>query len=485
MEPQKQPVSIVWKYALVGLKWGIYGGIGLKCLDTFITLLRVNVLVAILFLIAAGICFIPKVGVGVAVVVAFIMSQFTGLNLFLVFLAAALIGSILGALPGMAIGAAIGLVRKRASADTADVPAKSGAVILKSLVLPLIGAIALFSLYFGIVNPWLSRTVLGSDSGPAQETSVATTTHTTTTTIATGTISGRVIDDNKKPIKGVEVTADPGGPGQRQVFVATTDSSGNYKITGINSGEYQIYVQSTGWVTQYWQNANFYSSVKVTSVPVAVTSNITGINFTLEKSGIISGTVTDASGKPLANIGVDIKIANSNTSYLLPTDQNGFFSSQGNNFPLGSYTVSAPDVTRQYSQDDSYITKSEQVTMSAKTPDAKGTNFTLDIGGSISGQVRDENNQPISGVDMSAYVSGVTGPEVSTAWTDTSGHYQIKGLASGNYIISAYLKGWIRQTYQNDNSNSPATVVSVTAPNDKNGIDFILTPSVTTTSSSP
>jgi len=482
MEQQKPPVSIVWKYALVGLKWGIYGGIGLKCLDTFITLLRVNVLVAILFLVAAGICFIPKVGVGVAVVAAFIISQFTGLNLFLVFLAAALIGSILGVLPGMAIGASIGLIHKRASANAANVPIESGPVIVKALVLPLIGAVVLFTLYFGVVNPWLSRTVLGSEAGSAQVTSVETPTRTTTTTIAGGTISGRVIDGNKKPIKGVEVMADPGGPGQRQAFVATTDSSGNYKITGISSGDYHITAEATGWGTQRWQDGSANLSADVVSI--TTTSNLTGINFTLGKSGTISGTVTDAGGKPLANISVTISPASGGISQVTFTGQSGLFSEQG--LPLGSYTVSAPSLFRDGSGDGGYITKFDQVTLSAKTPDAKGTNFTLDIldiGGSISGQVLDANNQPISGVAMSAYVSGVTGPQVSIATTDASGHYQIKGLASGNYIVSASLKGWIRQTYQNDNGNSPATVIPVTAPDDKNGINFTLTPSVTTTSS--
>ncbi|MHB8105305.1 MAG: FHA domain-containing protein [Dehalococcoidales bacterium] len=149
----KQP-SVVWDYAQKGLIWGIYIGVGLKCLDTFIGLVQVNALIAILFLVAIGVCFIPKIGIGVTIAIAFAFSRFTGINMFGMVMGAGIVGAILGALPGMAVGGLAGLIKSKSMADANDIrPAGIGTVIT-AFVLPLLGAIGLFIVYFVVVNPW-------------------------------------------------------------------------------------------------------------------------------------------------------------------------------------------------------------------------------------------------------------------------------------------------------------------------------------------
>src|SRR5208282_3108649 len=103
----------VWAHAMAGVKWGVLIGIGLKFLDTLILLASVNGELAFMFLVAAGVCAIPRIGIPAMIVVYFVMSKFTKANLFMALLAVMLIGSILGCLPGMAIGGAIGLGRKK------------------------------------------------------------------------------------------------------------------------------------------------------------------------------------------------------------------------------------------------------------------------------------------------------------------------------------------------------------------------------------
>jgi hypothetical protein len=154
-EKKQKPRSFVWDHAVKGLTWGVYIGIGLKCLDTFIGLVQVDVLTAVLFLVAIGVCFIPKVGVGAAVVLALVMSRFTGLNLFITVIAAALIGAILGALPGLAIGGLTGILRRNSPRAAGMVTPESGSIIITAFIIPLIGGIALFLVYWFVFNPWL------------------------------------------------------------------------------------------------------------------------------------------------------------------------------------------------------------------------------------------------------------------------------------------------------------------------------------------
>jgi len=149
----KQPKtsSAAWGYAKSGLTSGIYIGIGLKCLDTFIGLVQVDGLTAFLFLIAIGVCFIPKIGGGIAFTLAIAFTWFTGLNLFLMVLVAALAGAILGALPGMAIGSVVGLIKNSSNGSTESI-----GTIITSFVLPLLGGTGLLLVYFLIFNPWLA-----------------------------------------------------------------------------------------------------------------------------------------------------------------------------------------------------------------------------------------------------------------------------------------------------------------------------------------
>jgi protocatechuate 3,4-dioxygenase beta subunit len=471
---EPKPPSVVWNYAQTGLKWGIYVGIGLKCLDTFITLLRSDVMVAILFLVAAGVCFIPKVGIGAAVVTSLVMSRFTTLNLFFVFLGAAAVGTILGALPGMAIGALIGLIKKRSSAV-------SGWMITKALVLPLVGAVALFSVYFVVVNPWLAQHVLHSEPKSAQVIKVKPTLiPTPTPTVVYGSISGRVVDQNNKPVSGAWISASPFESGFTGGGSAATDASGNYQMKYLASGSYRVSAGSASRVTQYWKNSDNFTS----AAPVAVTApkEKGGINFTLDPAGTISGTVTDTGGVPLSGIVVVAYPAAGGTGMGMTTKENGIFTL--GNLPLGSYKVSAEldsrsnsgeNYIKQYYNNKLYAAGADLVTLTANSPAADGIHFTLEVGGTISGQVLDENGQPITRAYVWAAVFGKDNSQGTGAYTDSSGNYLIKGVASGTYRVMAYLTGKVTQYWQNAGFSS-ATPVSINAPEDKTGINFTLKP---------
>jgi len=140
-----------------GLKWGALIGIGLKFLDTLISLFFVDPVLAIMLIIVAGMCAIPRIGSGigiVSVIVPIAISEFVKVNLLAMFLAVMIIGSILGCLPGMAIGGIVGLARKKSLPLARDAKPERY-VVLKAVVLPLLGGAVLWALYLFVFNPWL------------------------------------------------------------------------------------------------------------------------------------------------------------------------------------------------------------------------------------------------------------------------------------------------------------------------------------------
>jgi hypothetical protein len=145
----------VWSHAMAGLKWGALVGIGLKFIDTLILLGSVNPGVAFMLVVVAGVCAIPRIGLPAMIVVSIAMAKFTRANLFITLLSIMIIGSILGCLPGMAIGGAIGFGRIKSLPLAGDATPEREGLALKALVLPLLGGVGLWGFYFFVFNPWL------------------------------------------------------------------------------------------------------------------------------------------------------------------------------------------------------------------------------------------------------------------------------------------------------------------------------------------
>jgi len=145
----------VWSHAVLGLKWGAIIGVIIKLLDTFLLLLQVEEGIAFLFLIAIGVCFIPRIGMGLMVVISLILSRLSKVNFFFMALAGALVGAIIGCLPGMALGGIIGLVRRDNLPKAKDAEPEENHVVVKSVILPLVFGLFIIWFYIFVFNPWL------------------------------------------------------------------------------------------------------------------------------------------------------------------------------------------------------------------------------------------------------------------------------------------------------------------------------------------
>lgn len=149
----------VWSHAMAGLKWGAITGMVLKLLDTLIALGLVKPELAFFFLIAVGVCFIPRIGMPAMIVISIFLVRVSKINFFFMGIASALAGAMLGCLPGMAIGGTIGLYRKKSLPVAQGAVAEADNLVMKAFVLPLLGGVAWIVCYFYVINPWLIKVI--------------------------------------------------------------------------------------------------------------------------------------------------------------------------------------------------------------------------------------------------------------------------------------------------------------------------------------
>lgn len=278
-------------------------------------------------------------------------------------------------------------------------------------------------------------------------------------------ISGYVLDANgTTPIGNVGLIADsPGFEG----IGGRSNADGSYTINGLPPGNYTIRI---GEFIPGWYAGEFYDS-KYTwgtadRVPVAEGENITGIDFTLDEGGAITGQVFDeATGSPLSGIHMSpFLLSGDGLTPLAWTDANGRYRI---NLRPGTYFVVA-------NGEPNYITEGYQdaFDFDSLTPvdvylfqETSGIDFYLSRPGSISGQVFEiDDVTPIAGANVFAFpVGSQTG---SGANTGPDGRYKIEGLVTGSYVVYVTVTGHVSASYQPE--------VEVIAPDETPNINFSL-----------
>jgi hypothetical protein len=100
-----------------------------------------------------------------------------------------------------------------------------------------------------------------------------------------------------------------------------------------------------------------------------------------------------------------------------------------------------------------------------------GKNFSLDVGGSISGYVYGDGGVPLSGSDVAAFDLFDQLAIMRSATTYADGSYKIKGLRTGYYEVLASIECdamWFDNKTYYDNPDS----VLVTMPAEVTGVNF-------------
>lgn len=147
----------------------------------------------------------------------------------------------------------------------------------------------------------------GGSSGGGDPTSSPTISPTASPT-GTGTIKGIVYDQNGDSLEGATVGWDL-NKNSTTSKTTTTDSNGNYTLTGVPSGD-QIITAVKG---------NYAVSVLVNVQNVTIT-----VNLNVDPIGTVTGYVYDAdTGTAIANATVSVKVDNWNVTLTTTTDSSG------------------------------------------------------------------------------------------------------------------------------------------------------------------
>lgn len=227
---------------------------------------------------------------------------------------------------------------------------------------------------------------------------------------ATGSISGTVTDTSSANVSGADVFAISDG----DVSLDTTASDGQYSITGLDAGTYKIHVKADGYEFRIETNV------------VVTNNNNTVKNITnLAAEGIITGKVTKSDG----TTGIpDISVVAENSSGFSRdeiTDNNGNYTID--KLPAGTYIVTGVDLNYTLSENGGNVVTAGST--------ISGVNL-VGVNGKISGTVtKSDGITPIEGVIVCAEDS--SGEFVTDDITDSSGNYELKGLATGSYTVEA------------------------------------------------
>lgn len=297
-----------------------------------------------------------------------------------------------------------------------------------------------------------------------------------------GEISGRVTDSaTGAGVSGVVVyaSADASIATSTVSGSGMTDSNGNYTITGVENGSYSLFFDGR-------EASGSYGSGGVErSAPVSISTHgtVSGIDFTIDQLGSISGRVTDsATGLPLdwTTVSVYDSITGNGVGSAI-TRADGTYKVGG--LPTGSYRV---QFGSRISAEDTYVgtwygkgsASALAVEVAVQSPqNTPGIDAQLAKGGSITGSIVTDGCSFPDNVAINIY-SAESGEWLGGTWAylDNSSAFTIGSLPSGSYKLEIVPSstGFNRQWYPNRAGINDAAAITVAAGATTGGIRVVL-----------
>ncbi len=279
----------------------------------------------------------------------------------------------------------------------------------------------------------------------------------------------------------------------RDIYIIFYGVNGStwYSTSPNSSGDYSIQVAQDSYYAQCWINyhlENFPTSrgkyyndkPDLKSADLLIinkdTSNI-NFSFPLLKTGTISGKVRDAvSQQPLSYAWIMVSSVEPGDSSGISTDQNGNYSIR---VFEGDYILFADEMEHymQFYKEANNVFDATPVKVDSDNLNVTGIDFDLTKPESgtntISGTVRERSSyQWLSNVQV--YTMPVEGGNLVESRSDYNGHYALRDIANGKYVLLFNKDGYTSVFYKDANQWEDAFVFDLTGSQNIHADDVFL-----------
>jgi hypothetical protein len=269
---------------------------------------------------------------------------------------------------------------------------------------------------------------------------------------ATGVIKGRVTGaDNGAPLRRARMVLS--APGLERPLHAATDGQGRYEFTELPAGRYTLKASKSAYVTlEYGQRRAFEGGKPI---ELADGATLDKVDMSLPRGGVISGTVVDDMGEPVAGISVTALrsqygegkrklVATGITVQANDLGQYRLYGLQPGAYFVG--TRSTPFLLDGYPSAPSYypgtLNPAEGQRVTVRVGQERGGVDLMQPPGRlarVSGAVVDSAARPLTGASVSI-VSPSTGYMLS-APVKPDGSFLLSNVAPGEYVLAAIVRG--------------------------------------------
>jgi protocatechuate 3,4-dioxygenase beta subunit len=264
---------------------------------------------------------------------------------------------------------------------------------------------------------------------------------------ASASIRGKVTLKNKGLPGIVVIARDPNYRMGRSNYRGTTDQAGDYQITNLPPGTYQVAPASPGLVLE--------SDLAPKSLVLDANDNVEDVNFPMARGGVITGKITDADGRPVIEEQVFLQPVDgpfAHATYFnggVVTDDRGVyraFGLRGGQYKVfvGQENTRLPGGPRIYRQTFyPSVTDGAKATLIEVTEGSEAGDVDIVMGRPVTafkvvGRIVDsETGKPLPnimyGIHQSVGEGG--GSSTSGATSNANGEFRFDGVMPGKYSV--------------------------------------------------